>query len=377
MVTDAWDLDPSIAAVLAGLLNLDEFEPLARARMTPSAFGYVAGGADDEATLRRNRAAFGRFLLRPRVLGGFDRPELSTTVLGQQIALPVLLAPTAFHRLACDDGELAAARAAHAAHTILIASTLATRSLESIAAAAGGPLWFQLYWYRDRRLTEALVRRARAAGYTALCLTVDTPVLGRRERDLRQGFALPEGLEMANFTGSHRAEMPEVPAGYSLTAYIADQLDPSLSWQDLDWLRSLTDLPLVVKGVMTGEDAALSVEHGAAGIVVSNHGGRQLDSAPAPIEMLGEVVAAVQGRCEVYLDGGIRRGTDVVKALALGARAVLIGRPYVWGLAVAAELGATRVLSLLAAELRTALHLCGVRTVTGIDAGVLMAAPPL
>lgn len=355
-------------------LNLAEYATAARLRLPAMAYHYISGGAEDELTLRRNHEAFGRYLLRPRILAGTEQPSLATTVLGAPVALPVLLAPTAFHRLACDDGELASVRAAGAAGTVFCASTLATTSMEAIAAAASGPLWFQLYVYRDRRLTEALVRRAEAAGYNALCLTADTPVLGRREQDIRDSFTLPDGLTMANFVDPDRRDMPELPAGSSLTRYIAEQLDPALSWEDLAWLRSLTTLPLVVKGVMCGEDAGRAVAAGAAAIIVSNHGGRQLDSAPATIEVLAEVVEAVGGLTEVYLDGGVRRGGDVLKALALGARAVLIGRPYLYGLAVDGEAGARRVLRLLAAELTTAMQLCGVSDVQRVAQNVVRPA---
>jgi isopentenyl diphosphate isomerase/L-lactate dehydrogenase-like FMN-dependent dehydrogenase len=226
------------------------------------------------------------------------------------------------------------AHGAGAAGTVLVVSTLATCSLEEVAAAAGGPLWFQLYVYRDRRVSEALVRRAEAAGYRALVLTVDMPRLGRRERDERNHFTLPPHLQMRNFLDEGLQDMPVAESGSALRAHAAAQIDPSLTWEALDWLRAITRLPIVLKGILTAEDAALAVAHGAAGIVVSNHGGRQLDGVPAGIEALPEVVAAVSGGSEIYMDGGIRRGTDVLKALALGARAVLVGRPALWALTV-------------------------------------------
>ncbi len=355
-------------------VNLAEYEAAAQERLPALAFDYVASGADDERTLGRNRSGFDRYLLRPRALAGVEAPRLATTVLGTPVALPVLLAPTAFHCLMHPEGERASVRAAGAAGTLMVASTLATRDLESIAAAATGPLWFQLYVYRDRLMTERLVRRAEAAGYAALCLTADTPVLGRRERDVRNSFALPDGLGLANFADPELASLP-ADGGSSLVSYMATAFDPSLSWRDIAWLRSLTALPVIVKGVMDAADARLAVDHGAAAVIVSNHGGRQLDSAPGTIEVLAEVVEGVAGRCEVYLDGGVRRGTDVVKALALGARAVLIGRPYLWGLAVDGEAGARRVLALLEAELTTALMLCGCADVAAVSVKTVIEVP--
>jgi isopentenyl diphosphate isomerase/L-lactate dehydrogenase-like FMN-dependent dehydrogenase len=343
-------------------VNLEEYEALAKATLSQAAFDYIISGADDEKTLGRNRTAFDRYLLRPRALAATGIPSLVTTVLDTSVSTPVLLAPTALQRLVNAEGELATARAAGRAGTLMVASTLSTQSLEAIASAATGPLWFQLYVYRDRGLTSDLVRRAESAGYRALCLTVDTPRLGRRERDIRTNFSLPEGLRLANFAEPERADLPE-GGGSSLANYIAGQFDPTLGWQDVDWLGSLSSLPVVLIGIMSARDARLAVEHGAAAVVVSNHGGRQLDAGQGTIEVLEEVVEAVAGRCEVYVDGGIRRGTDVVKALALGARAVLIGRPYLWGLAVDGEDGVCRVLELLNEELRMALMFCGCRDV--------------
>lgn len=356
-------------------VNLDEFEPLARVALPPASYDYIAGGAEDEVTLRRNREAFSRWVLRPRTLTGNCEPLLAATVLGTPVSMPVLLAPTGFHRICCEAGEVASARAAHAAQTLLVASTMATVSLEETArAAADGPLWFQLYIFRDRSITERLVRRAEEAGYRALCLTVDCPQAGRRERDIRNGFALPAGLVLANFIGPDAATMPVLEAGASLHAYTAGQYDRAISWADVPWLRSITALPLVVKGILTGEDAALAVEAGAAAIIVSNHGGRQLDGVPASLDVLEEIVGAVDGRAEVYLDGGVRRGTDVLKALALGARAVLIGRPYLWGLSVGGERGATQVIELLREELRMAMLLSGTASVAAVPRALVAPA---
>jgi len=353
-------------------LRIDDLELEARERLPAMVFDYYAGGAGDELTLEENRAAFDRWLLRPRMLRGISEPDVSTTVLGQAVASPILIAPTAFQAMAHPDGELAMARAAARAGTVMVLSTIATYSIEDVAAAApGSPRWFQLYIHRDRELTARLVRRADAAGYGAIVLTVDAPYLGRRYRDERNAFALPPGVRLANL-----ADIP-LPAseGSSLFAYFAAQLDPSITWEDIAWLRDLSSLPVLVKGVLTGEDAALAIDAGADGLIVSNHGGRQLDGVPAAVDALPEVVDAVRGRAEVLMDGGVRRGTDVVKALALGARAVLVGRPCLWGLAVGGEEGASTVLRILAEELRLAMALAGVARADAVDDGAVVRAP--
>jgi 4-hydroxymandelate oxidase len=281
--------------------------------------------------------------------------------------MPILVAPMAYQGLAAPEGEPATARAVGASGTIMVVSTLATTSLEEVAAAAaGGPLWFQLYVYKDRSVSESLVRRAEAAGYRALVLTVDTPLLGRREADERNGFGLPDHLRMANFSGRSEAR-PTEPGVSALALHTLAEFDPSLTWEALDWMRSITRLPIVVKGILTQEDAALALAHGAAAIIVSNHGGRQLDTAVATIEALPEVVEAVAGRCEVYLDGGVRRGTDVLKALALGARAVFVGRPILWALAVGGEDGVRHALELLRRELTLDMGISGRPTLASID----------
>jgi len=354
-------------------VNLLEYEPLAREKLPEGSYGFIAGAAEDEVTLRENRAAFQRLRLRPRVLVDVSKIDPSTTVLGQRIELPVLLAPVAVQRLAHPDGELASARAAAAAGTIMALSTSASCSIEEVARAAEGPRWFQLYFNRDREVTRRLVERAEAHGYAALCLTVDLPWLGRREADIRNRLQFPPDVTMANFAGDEARGLLPIVSGSALDAS-AGPSDPSLSWKDVGWLRSLTKMRLVIKGVLTAEDAALALEHGAEAIVVSNHGGRQLDGVPASIEALPEIVEAVGGRAEVLLDGGVRRGTDVLKALALGARAVLIGRPYIWGLAVAGEEGVKRVLSILRFELELAMALAGCPAVADIGRG-LVARP--
>jgi 4-hydroxymandelate oxidase len=340
-------------------INIAEYEAMAYEKLPHDAWEYYIGGSDDELTLRANRDAFARIRLRPRVLVDVSHISLETTVLGSSVRTPLLVAPMAYHGFAHVECECETARGVGAAGTLMAVSTMANRPLEEVAAAATGPLWFQLYVYRDRNVSEHLVRRAEAAGYRALVLTVDTPRLSRREREIRMGFGLPPHLHTANFEGAAREQPGQTPGASGLAVYATALLDSSLTWEALDWLRSVTSLPIVVKGVVTAEDAALAVEHGAQGIIVSNHGGRQLDGTVATIEALPEVVAAANGRVEVYLDGGIRRGTDALKALALGARAVLVGRPVLWGLAANGQQGVTRVLELLGAELELAMALAG------------------
>lgn len=347
-------------------INLFEYEALAKARIEPMAYDYYAGGAEDELSLRENHAAYTRIKLRPRVLVGVGSAELATTVLGIPVSLPILVPPMSAQSMAHPDGELATARGAGAAGTVMMVATLSTRALEEVAEAATGPLWFQLYVYKDRAVSETLVRRAEAAGYRALVLTVDLPVLGRREADERNSFRLPAHLRMANFASGSDASASE-QSGSVLTHLVRAEIDPLLTWDILDWLRSITRLPIVVKGILTSEDAARAVACGADAVVVSNHGGRQLDTAVAPIEALPEVAEAVNGRCEVYVDGGIRRGTDVLKALALGARAVFVGRPILWGLAVGGEVGVRHVLELLRHELEVDMALAGRPTLESVD----------
>jgi 4-hydroxymandelate oxidase len=348
-------------------LTLADVERLAADRLPRAALDYYASGADDEVTLRRNRAAFEARALYPRVLVDVARVDPSTTALGTPLPMPVLVAPTAFHRLAHPDGEAGTARGAGAAGVPMILSTLATMSVEEVAAAATGPLWFQLYIFKDRGATRALVDRVVAAGCRALVLTVDAPVIARRDRDARNGFSLPPELGLANLPAAGAA----TPAGErthgGVAGVFADYLDPSVTWRDLDWLAAQTRLPIVLKGIHRADDAVRSVDHGARAIVVSNHGGRQLDGAVASLDALPPIAAAVDGRVELYVDGGVRRGTDVVKALALGARAVLLGRPILWGLAVGGDRGVARVLGMLREELERAMALCGAPTVAAID----------
>jgi isopentenyl diphosphate isomerase/L-lactate dehydrogenase-like FMN-dependent dehydrogenase len=334
------------------VINVEDFEKAARERLEPGAYGYCAGGAGDERTLRANVEAYARWELRPRVLVDVSEVSTATTVLGTEVALPLLVAPTAFHRLAHPDGELATARGAAAAGTVMCLSTLSSASPAELAAAApGAAQWFQLYWSRDRGFTAELLAAAAEAGFKALVLTVDFPVAGRRERDLRARFALPDDLPAPN--------IPVSLAREDFHGALGDIVDATITWRDLEWLRSTCALPLVVKGVLTAEDALLAAEHGAAAVVVSNHGGRQLDGVPATLDVLPEVVEGVGDRIEVLMDGGIRRGTDVLKALALGARATLAGRAVLWGLAAAGEDGVVQVLELLRSEVETGLKLLG------------------
>lgn len=330
-----------------------DYEALAESTLEPGAFGYYAGGAGDEHALAGNVEAWRRLRLRPRVLVDVAEVSTATTVLGTPVSMPLLVAPTAIQRLAHPDGELGMARAAAAAGTVMCLSTIATATPQEVAEAApGAPRWFQLYIFRDRDVTRSLVEQAVEHDYGAIVLTVDAPRIGRRERDLRTGFRVPEEITVPSIAalGEWRGATP---------LEILGAIDPTLTWADLAELRALSTLPLVLKGIQTGEDAALACEHGADAIVVSNHGGRQLDAVAPTAELLPEVVDAVAGRIEIYVDGGLRRGSDVVKALALGARAVLAGRAPLWGLACGGEAGATSVLELLRDEIELALALCG------------------
>lgn len=356
------------------ILNLDSLEPLARERLDPMIFDYIAGGAADEWTLEENRSAWSRMQILPRMLRGVANRSLETTVLGTPVSLPVLVPPMAFHGLCHDEAEVATARATAAEGTILCASTVSNCSLESISAASGaGPRWFQLYVYRDREITRGLVQRAAAAGYSALCLTVDTPLAGHRERDRRNTLRMPSHLELGNFPRSH-SDQNRVGSGHgsALAHYIAAEWDPSLSWKDVEWLQSISPMPVVVKGILAPQDAVLAIEHGAAAVIVSNHGGRQLDTVPAGATMLAAVVDAVAGRAEVLVDGGIRRGTDVMKALALGARATLVGRPVLWGLTLDGEDGVRAVLRHLHSELDLAMALAGCATISDINRELIL-----
>ena len=331
-------------------VNVHDYARLAEAALDPGVHGYYAGGAEDERTLRANEDAWGRFWLRPRVLVDVGGTTTATTVLGTEIALPVLLGPAAFQRLAHPDGELATARAAAAAGTVFCLSTLANCSPAELAGAAPGcPRWFQLYAYRDEGVTRALVEQAAEAGFGAIVLTVDAPVPAKRERDIRNDFRIAPETPVPSLA----ALLGEAAAG--TTTELFSLISPSLTWAHVDRLVADSPLPVVLKGVMTAEDARLACEHGAAALIVSNHGGRQLDGAIPSAAALPEVADAVAGRIEVYVDGGIRRGSDVVKALALGARAVMIGRAYLWGLAANGQAGVENVLDILRGGIDSAL----------------------
>ncbi|MDQ3407808.1 MAG: alpha-hydroxy-acid oxidizing protein [Chloroflexota bacterium] len=335
------------------VLSLGEFEALAERLLDRASFDYIAGGSGEEITLRDNVAAFRRRRLRPRVLVDVSEVNLSTRLLGQHVEVPFGIAPMAFQHMAHDEAEVAMARAARSAGAMFCLSTLSSIPLETVAHAAG-QRWFQLYVHRDRAVSRDLVARAKAAGYTAIVLTVDLPVAGFRERDLRNDLQYPE--RFGNFVAEGTTGRPllEVIGGFN---------ERRLTWSDVAWLRGLTRLPVIIKGVMTGEDAALAVDNGAAAVWVSNHGGRQLDRAFATIDVLDEAVAAVDGKAEVYLDSGVRRGADVATALAMGAKAVFVGRPLGLALAVGGEAGVARAFELLTAELRITMALLGATSV--------------
>jgi len=357
---------------LVSPINLFEYEQLAKSHLSQMAFDYYSSGAWDEITLKDNRAAFTRIKLRPKMLVDVSEINLTTKVLGEPLQLPLLIAPMAFQCLAHPDGEIATASAAVSAGVGMVLSTLSTKSLEEVATVDNGLQWFQLYIHKDRGLTRALVERAYTAGYKAICLTVDAPVLGKRERDQRNEFTLPPGLHPANLTKISGLDIPHEKGESGLLTYFAQQINPALTWKDLEWLQSLSPLPLVLKGILRGDDAVRAVEYGAQGIVVSNHGGRQLDGAIASIDALPEIIAAVDGRAEVLLDGGIRRGIDILKALAIGAKAVLIGRPVLWGLAVSGQAGVSHLISLLKDELTTAMALSGCANLQDIDSTLVI-----
>jgi 4-hydroxymandelate oxidase len=350
-------------------LDLAALEAAARERLERGVYDYIAGGADAELTLADNLAAWSRLRLRPRVLRDVTEVSTATTLLGSQVPTPLLVAPMAYHRMAHPDGEAASAAGAAAAGAAYLCSTQATMSVEEVADAASDALrWFQVYVVRDRGWTADLVARAAAAGYRALVLTVDVPLLGTRLRDLRNDFRLPTGLKPANAPPAGAARQRELAVDVLAQA---GQFDPALTPDTIAWLAERSGLPVVVKGVLRGDDALACLDAGAAGVVVSNHGGRQLDGVVATADALSEVAEAVGGRAEVYVDGGIRRGTDILKALALGARAVLIGRPVFWGLSADGAAGVERVLSGLTAELRLAMALCGAVSLAEVTADLI------
>ncbi|XWS12184.1 hypothetical protein CRYUN_Cryun37aG0068100 [Craigia yunnanensis] len=344
-------------------VNINEFQELARQALPKMYYDYYSGGAEDQHTLKENVEAFHRITIHPRILVDVSKIDLSTTVLGYKISSPIMIAPTAMHKLAHPEGEVATARAAAACNTIMILSYMSTCTLEEVASSCNAVRFLQLYVYKRRYISANLVQRAERCGYKAIVLTVDAPRLGRREADIKNKMVAPQ---LKNFEGLISTEVSS-DDGSNIEAFANNTFDASLSWKDIGWLRSITNLPILIKGLLTREDAIKAVEVGADGIVVSNHGARQLDYTPATISVLEEVVHAVKGKVPVLFDGGIRRGTDVFKALALGAQAVLIGRPAVYGLAAKGEYGVKRVVEMLKDELELTMALSGCPTVKDIS----------
>ena len=377
---------------LARCHSIGDLRRLARRRLPAAALGYLEGGGEDEWTLHRNREAFGQVELVPRVLRGVSQPDTATTVLGTTMPLPFALSPVGSPRMFHHEGELAVARAARQAGLPYGVSTLATQPLEAIAAAAqGGPLWFQLYLWGDRSAARKLVAQARAAGYQALLLTVDTSVRSKRERELRHGIVLPapeltlgtviDGARHPgwawHFLTSPALGFPSLSMdGPTSRQRLAEMFDGTVGWPDLDWIRQEWDGPIALKGVLSADDARRAADEGVDAIIVSNHGGRQLDHAPATLEVLPGIADAVGDRVEVLFDSGIRRGSDIATALALGARAVLVGRAHLYGLAAAGEPGVRHAIDILAGELRTSMALCGAATLADLDRSLVRAAGP-
>jgi L-lactate dehydrogenase (cytochrome) len=378
------ELDP-VARRLARAASVADLRAIARRRLPRGVFDYIDGGAEDERTMAANAAAFAAVTFRPRVLRDVGDVDPSTTLLGRPLPLPLVLAPTGFSRIADPDGELAVARAAARAGLPYTLSTLSTRSIEEVAAAGAGPKWFQVYVWRDRGLVMEMIGRAATAGYEALVLTVDTAVLGRRERDVRRGFSLPPTIGMSTLVDGalhpgwtwrflrsdpirfanvrDDAGVGDGSTAVTLSEYVNTQFDPGLSWRDVEWMRSVWAGPLVIKGVQTVDDARLAGDAGVEAIALSNHGGRQLDSAPATLDLVAPVADAVGDRLEIICDGGVRRGSDIVKAVALGARACMAGRAYLYGLGAGGERGVDHVLGLLGADVRRTMALVGASSV--------------
>ena len=377
---------------LAKVGNVDDLRLLAKRRLPGGVFDYFDGAAEDEVTKVENSSAFSKVELRPRVLVDVSSIDTSTTIMGQPVPFPIALSPTGFTRIAHPDGELAVARVAGAVNLPYTLSTLGTRSIEEVAKVATGPLWYQLYVWKDRGLSRELVERARDNGYKAIMLTVDTPVFGRRERDVRRGFTLPPKIGLETFvdgilhpkwtwdfvrsepiTFSAVAGRKSVDGSTAVTLsdYVNSQFDPTLSWKDLDWIREVSGLPLMLKGIQSVEDAKLAVKLGVDAIALSNHGGRQYDGAPAPVALLPRVVDAVGGSIEVLVDGGVRRGSDVVKACALGARAVMFGRPYLYGLGAGGEMGVRWAIDHITSGVTRTMGLIGETSITKLSPGVV------
>ncbi|XP_072225798.1 2-Hydroxyacid oxidase 1 [Leuresthes tenuis] len=357
---------------------VSDFEEEARKILPKAVYDYYRSGADGQNTLADNVAAFNRWYLIPRVLRDVSTVDLTVSVLGQKLSMPLCVGATAMQRMAHPAGETATARACKAAGTGMMLSSWATSTIEEVMSAmtvspgSGGVLWLQLYIYKDRQLTLSLVHRAEKVGYKAIFVTVDTPYLGKRLDDVRNRFKMPPHLSMSNFsTASLAFSEDNYGSDSGLAVYVTNAIEPALSWDDITWLKKHTRLPVIVKGVLNGEDAVQAVNYGVSGILVSNHGARQLDGVPATLDVLEEVVKAVQGRCDVFVDGGVRRGTDVLKALALGAKAIFIGRPVLWGLACQGEEGVIELLELLKDELRLAMALSGCCSVSEVSSSLV------
>jgi 4-hydroxymandelate oxidase len=360
--------EPPLVAADSEPVCLSDYEALARDRAPKMAFEYISGGAADEITLKWNRESYDKIRLRPRIFVDVSKLDTRVKLFEQELPFPILLAPTAYHRLVHPEGELATARGAGAAGATMVAGMLATTQIEDIAKAATGPLWFQTYILKDRGFTRDLIQRAEGVGCRALCITSDSPVVGVRNRDARANFSLPPNLERANLRGLMRTGGNLRPPEGDIYTPI---LDASLTWKEIDWLRSFARIPVLLKGVLNPDDAELAVKSGASAIIVSNHGARNLDTVPPTIDILPEVVERVAGRIPVLCDSGIRRGTDVLKALAFGANAVLIGRPYLYGLSVGGDAGVTRVVNILKNEFKVAMALSGRPTIASIDRSVI------
>ena len=385
------ELDP-VERRLSRAASVRDLRLIARKRLPRGVFDYIDGGAEDELTLRRNAGAFRRLEFRPRVLRDVGAVDISTTLLGRPLPVPLVLAPTGFTRIASPGGELDVARAAARAELPYTLSTMGTRSIEEVAAVSSGRKWFQVYVWRDRGMMKEMLARAAAAGYEAIVITVDTAVLGRRERDVRHGFTLPprlgpgtlldgalhpgwtwdfvraEPITFANITGTG---VPDGAEAVNLAEYINGQFDPALSWRDLDWFRAAWDGPIVLKGIQSVDDARLAADAGVEAVALSNHGGRQLDGSPPPAELIAPVADAIGDRAEIICDGGIRRGSDIVKAVALGARACMIGRAYLYGLGAAGERGVDHVLALLESDIRRTMALTGRRMMSELGADLV------
>lgn len=354
-------------------VNLLDLEDKVSKTLKKDIFDFYAGGAGDEITLRLNQTAFSEVLLQPRYLRDVSNINMSTSIFGSRVSLPLLLAPVGHQHLAHSSAEVASARAALKKDIIMVASTVSSKSLEEIASSSSGHKWFQLYCYDNLKVSEWLVRRAEIAGYSAICITIDVPVLGKRYRDEFNKFKLLD-LEVRNLSTAEDEKSWLLPEGLTVAEileYQSKDFDPSLDWEIISWLKSTTKLPLIVKGIMSKEDALLAKQYGADGIVISNHGGRQLDTVPATISVLPGICAAIDNEIDVFIDGGIRRGTDILKCLALGAKAVLIGRPVIWGLAYNGEQGVIDVITCLEEQLRNAMMLTGVQDVNELDASII------